>query len=90
MSLSETLRAWMLAPVLDDIKRMEKQMSDLSDLTQQLKDSVTKLGADLLAAFKRLEDKVAAGGVKPEDLDALREVVSAIAALDTASNSEAV
>lgn len=85
-SISEAIRAWLLKPVLDQLKQTEeKLMSALDDKTAAIVTAVTGLGKDLSALIDDL--KANNGAPTAAQLQALDDIATSLTALDTQAKS---
>lgn len=86
-SISEAIRAWLLKPVLDQLKQTEeKLMSALDDKTAAIKAAVAQLGADLATLVADLKSNT--GAPTPAQLQALDDIVTSLTSLDTQAKSD--
>lgn len=97
MNLSQVIQAWLVTPILNEIKKVEAQVSALSDAVTAVNTEVTtlvagvtQLGTDLTAEIARLQALIAAGNVTPADLanlttiaTNLKAITATVAGLDT-------
>lgn len=93
MSFSQVIQAWILAPILKELQKLEAKMSQLDDAVVALKtqntalaDAVTALGTDLTDEIKRLHDLIAslqANGATPQNLADLASITTNLQGLVT-------
>lgn len=91
MSFTEAIRAWLLQPVLEKLAAMEETMATKAELDaalDALQTQIDGLAADVAAAFKRLEDAVAAGGDFTAEMAALKAATDKLSALDVTAQGE--
>jgi hypothetical protein len=79
MSISENIQAWFLAPILNELRKVEQKMSALDDAitavqTQltAIQTQLTQLGTDLTAEIARLQ----ASGVSAAQLQTLNTIAT--------------
>lgn len=84
MSISEAIRAWFLEPVLEQLRKGEKQMAKLDEITAAIKTAQVQLGTDLNAAIADLKAQIAAKQEPTaEQLQALQDVADSLTGMDT-------
>lgn len=88
ISISEQLRAWMIAPILEEIRKVEKKMSQLSDAITAVSAGITALGTqlstvatDLQTEIAEINAKIAAGTVTQADLDSLSALATTLSGM---------
>lgn len=81
MSISDTVLAWMTAPILKELRKVENQMAALDDKITAIQTAVSQLGTDLATVIADLK----ASGQAPtaDQLAALDAIVSSLQGLDT-------
>ena len=94
MKAFEALRAWLIAPILAEIRKVENQVSELSDaiaaVSTGLSDvsaKLTQLGLDLLTEIQAINDKIVAGAVTQEDLANLNTIAAGLGTVSSGLQS---
>lgn len=87
------LQAWILTPILNELKKLEAKVSQLDDVVSGLKaqntaltDAITALGTDLTDEIKRLQDLIASlqsNGATPANLADLASITTNLQGLVT-------
>ena len=90
----ESLRAWINAPILTELRKVENKMSQLSDAIKAVSDGLAavsqklaEVGTSLAAEIQQINDKIAAGSVTPEDLTNLSTIATGISGIATSLDS---
>lgn len=86
MSISETIREWLLRPVLEELKHMEDTMSALDDKTAAIVVAVTQLGTDLATGIADI--KANSGAPTADQLARLDGIAASLTSLDVTVKSD--